>query len=122
MPLIARTVTTDTESSLQRRIMLALGRVPGLLVLRNNVGLADHVRPDGEPYRIPYGLGVGSPDLICFHSGRVFGLECKRPGESATTEQRDCHAMWLRGGAVRVYVVHSEGEAWAAWERERVGG
>lgn len=48
------------ETDIQTEIRRALGRVPGLALKRNNVGL-DTGR-QGRPVR--YGLGKGSPDLV----------------------------------------------------------
>lgn len=109
------------ENALQRAIEAAIGAEPDLLVLRNSVGQARHVHEDSaRVFFVPYGLGVGSPDLVCILAprGRWFCLEVKQPGEEPTDEQRKCHAVWRRFGAF-VAVVTSADEARAALEEAR---
>jgi hypothetical protein len=103
----------ESEAKIQRDIELALGSLPGVLVLRNSVGVARHVdAKTGVLRMVSYGLGVGSPDLLVVLApyGRLIGLEVKRPGEFPTMEQTRCHAAWRKFGA-RVYVVRSVAEA-----------
>lgn len=126
---IPRTPKRKGESATLRQIMLRLGREPDVLVLRNNVGRAVYVGPDGNEWTVPYGLGIGSPDLVCFlmrergglPSNACFGVEVKRPGEQPSADQLACHAMWRRYG-VNVYVCHSTEEAAAALTAERARG
>ncbi len=110
------------ESSIQASIELELGAEPDLLLLRNNVGVSIHFREDGSEYRIPYGLGKGSPDLVglLFRAGSAlwFCLEVKAPGEDATDEQKKCHTIWRRFGAF-ISVVESVEQARAALHRAR---
>lgn len=115
-----------SEASVQREILLEIGSEPDLLLLVNSVGRAKYDSPDGKPYTVPYGLGVGSPDLVGLLSGtdgiaRWFAIEVKRPGEEPRPEQVKCHEVWRRRGAL-VYTAHSPEEARAALEnaRERV--
>lgn len=90
------------ERDVQDAIELALGAEPDVLLLRNNVGVARHVADDGTERFVRFGLGPGSPDLLCIVAplGRVVGLEVKRPGEHATAEQLHVHAVWRRFGAI----------------------
>ena len=82
MPRIPRTERRGPrESDLLRAIMLDLGRESDTLVLRNNVGRAIHVGPNGDEWTVPYGLGVGSPDLLCVTAGRAWAIEVKMPGK-----------------------------------------
>jgi hypothetical protein len=109
------------ENSIQRDVELAIGAEPDLLILRNNVGQAKHINETtGDIYRMPYGLGVGSPDLVGILGprGRWFCLELKQPGELPTAKQRACHAAWRRFGAF-VATVTSVEEARAALEQAR---
>ena len=120
MPAIPRKPRRETEAALLRAIMLALGGEPDVLVLRNSVGRAVHVGANGREWTVPYGLGVGSPDLLLFTSGRAWALEVKRPGEHPTPEQSACHARWARHGVV-VTVVRSVADAREALTRAREG-
>lgn len=108
---------------MQRAIELALGAEPDCVLLRNNVGVARAVDDDGRERFTAYGLGVGSPDLILILApgGRLVGLEVKRPGEDATSEQLRVHAIWRRFGAV-VAVVHDVEEARAVLDDARRRG
>ena len=49
-----------TETDILRRTMLAVGRMAGIRVFRNNVGVAKF--PDGG--RVVYGLAPGSSDIV----------------------------------------------------------
>ncbi len=109
------------ENAVQRDIELAVGAESDLLLMRNNVGQAEHVNErTGAVYRMPYGLGVGSPDLVGILAprGRWFCLELKRPGEGPTKDQRSCHEVWKRFGAF-VAVASSVAEARAALDQAR---
>jgi|GEM_PF-1562160 len=110
------------EKEVQRRIEAKLGAEPDLLLLRNSVGRAKYVKED-KVFYVPYGLGVGSPDLV-FILRTPFGLgvwlcmEVKVPGEEPEPEQERCHEIWRRFGAL-IYVVHSVDEAVAALKDAR---
>lgn len=104
------------ESQVQREIELAIGALPGVLCLRNNVGRM----LDARGRWFAYGLGEGSPDLLCIVDGRAVGLEVKRPGGRAEPHQARCHEQWRAVGAF-VAVVTSAAEALAAIERARRG-
>lgn len=112
------------ENAIQRDVEAAIGAEPDLLLLRNNVGQAEHVNEKtARIYRLPYGLGVGSPDLVGILAphGRWFCLELKAPGEKPRKEQRECHAVWRRFGAF-VETATSVDEARAALARAREEG
>lgn len=103
------------EKEIQRAVELAIGAEHDLLLMRNSVGLAPYFdAKTGKTWRVPYGLGVGSPDLVgILLVGRLgvwLALEVKVPGEDATDEQAKVHAIWRRFGAY-VAVVHSVAEA-----------
>lgn len=122
-------------------IRVALNRLPGVKVDRNNVGSLEWA--PGKMLR--YGLGIGSADIVgaCMcevvtvprhlellargqpaHPTRVFAryfaLEVKWPGETPTEDQE----RWMRSkreiGAFAC-VVHSVDEALQAVERCRRG-
>jgi hypothetical protein len=120
------------ERDLQRQIEAAIGSEPDLLLLRNQVGeavyYATNAVGDAKEYHVPYGLGVGSPDLVALlratYGGRTvacwFCLEVKVRGQDADVHQAKCHAVWRRFGAF-VAVVHSVEEAREALRVARAG-
>jgi hypothetical protein len=56
---------SQLEKQIQRDIEADLGAEPDLLLLRNSVGEARYVdEQTGKEWHVPYGLGVGSPDLV----------------------------------------------------------
>ena len=112
----AATKCTHLETEIQALIMRAIGALPGVLCLRNANGKAQ-LRSGAW---IAYGLGDGSPDLLCVIAGRAVGLEVKRPGEKPEPHQEREHAVWRLHGAF-VAVVTSPAEALAAIERARAG-
>ena len=70
------------ESLLQDKIRLALGRVPGLVLWRNNCGY------DGER-RVRYGVGSpGGADLIGLYNGKFVAVEIKTPTGRQSDDQR----------------------------------
>lgn len=104
-----------SEGQIQDAIRLALSDEPGLVLWRNNVGVAEL-----RGARVRYGLAVGSADLIGCLDGRFVALEVKTPTGRATPEQR----LWLdlvrrHGGFAAV--VRSVDEARAAIARARQG-
>lgn len=116
-------VTRRSETAIQRDIELALGSEPDLLVIRNSVGVARHHTDDGRAYTVPYGLGVGSPDLVGLLRGedgqaRWFCLEIKADGGRVSAEQEKCHRVWRSFGAF-VAVVRSVDEARSALREAR---
>ena len=104
------------ESEVQRQIEAAIGAEPDFLLLRNSVGLAAHFDDkSGKTWRVPYGLGTGSPDLVgmlrvgpCLSAWVAIEVKC--PGEEAEPHQAVVHDQWRAFGAL-VYVVHSPDEA-----------
>ncbi|MEJ7728196.1 MAG: hypothetical protein WKG00_03190 [Polyangiaceae bacterium] len=123
-------------------MLLALGRYPGILLARNEVGqgytgdllfaLQKALRPFGRPameaavaatqrHRIVYGLGVGSPDLVGAVEGRAFGLELKTEVGVVSDVQSRWHSAASRRG-LHVEVVRRVEDALAAVDRCRAGG
>lgn len=112
------------EAEIQREVEAALGGEPDLVLLRNSVGRAKFFNEEtGSTYTVPFGLGIGSPDLVGILRtplglGVWFCIELKVPGEHPTEEQRKCHAIWRRFGAL-VYVATSVDEARRALDDAR---
>ena len=104
-----------SEGQIQDAIRLALTDEPGLVVWRNNTGVAEH-----RGARVRYGLAIGSADLIGCLDGRFIALEVKTAAGRTSPEQR----MWLdlvrRNGGFAA-VVRSVDEARAAIARARTG-
>ncbi len=107
-----------------RGIELGLGAEPGLIILRNSVGKATYTGADASEYHVPFGLGVGSPDLVGLlraPSGQFaawFCLEVKADEGDLDPEQVKCHAIWRRFGAL-IFVVRSVAEARVALDSAR---
>jgi len=100
-----------SEGEIQDAVRLALADVPGLVLWRNNVGMAEHWSPKGVR-RTRYGLAPGSADLIGCLSGRFVALEIKTPTGRLTPEQKTWLALVERHGGLTA-VVHSADEALA---------
>jgi hypothetical protein len=136
-----------SEAEIQQAIRLALGMEPGLVLWRNQVGMATHVASNGAMSRaVPYGVGgKGGSDLVgiltmhvsttcdpndtethypCLgherEVGRFVALEIKRPGGKPTKEQIEFIAL-VRSLGGFACVVTSVEEAHAAIERARHG-
>lgn len=97
------------ESRIQDEIRLALGRVPGLVLWRNNVGLAEM---HGRKVRFGVG-GPGGADLIGVFNGRFVAVEIKTPTGRQSEEQRTFQQLVEKKGGIYV-VLHSVDEA-LAW-------
>jgi len=104
-----------SEGQIQDAIRLALTDEPGLVLWRNNTGVAEH-----RGARVRYGLAVGSADLIGCLDGRFVALEVKTPVGRATPEQRQWLDLVRRNGGFAC-VVRSVEEAHAAIARARTG-
>lgn len=104
-----------SEGALQDAIRLALADEPGLVIWRNNVGVAEH-----RGARVRYGLAVGSADLVGILNGRFVALEIKTPTGRASPEQKLWLALVRRHGGFAA-VVRSVEEAQAAIARARRG-
>lgn len=86
------------EAITQAEILLAIGRIPGLLCWRNNSGAL----PDRSGRVIRYGL-VGSPDILACYRGRFLGIEVKaKDGKQREAQVNFQRALERAGG---VYVV-----------------
>jgi hypothetical protein len=104
-----------SEGQIQDAIRLALTDEPGLVVWRNNTGVAEH-----RGARVRYGLAVGSADLIGCLGGRFVALEVKAAAGRTSPEQRQWLDLVRRNGGFAA-VVRSVDEARAAIARARTG-
>lgn len=117
---------TRLERSVQADIEAEIGAEPDLLLFKNSVGKAKFFDDDAKEFVVPYGLGVGSPDLVGILRvsisgvtlGRWFCLEVKPPEGELEPEQEKTHAIWKSFGAF-IETVRSPAEARAALERAR---
>ena len=86
------------ESKIQREIRLALGKRDDVVVWRNNVGTlkTEH----GQ--HVKFGLCVGSADLIGIYkpTGQFLAIECKKPGEKQSQEQKMFEALVAISGGL----------------------
>lgn len=79
-----------SESQIQTAIRLAVGRIPGLVLWRNEQGHNTHW-PDGRKREHPIEYGVGHPggaDLIGCYRGAFVALEVKTPDGVQSSDQR----------------------------------
>lgn len=121
IPLPEKTARKKRETEISRAMLVALNRIPGVRVSRNNNGKSPvpctackHKLCRGCSMRlafpIVFGLGDGSPDLVGIitigghksalrqyvkHRPRAyaFGVEVKQPGKTAERDQRAWHAV-----------------------------
>lgn len=114
------------EKRIQAEIEADLGSEADLLLLRNSVGKAEYSNGEAKEYHVPFGLGVGSPDLVSILRvetgiapiGIWLCFEVKAEEGDVDPEQEKCHAIWRRFGAI-VVVVRSIAEARDALEEAR---
>jgi hypothetical protein len=114
------------EKKIQADIELALGSEPDLLLLRNAVGKATYVNDEAREFHVPFGIGVGSPDLVAMlrlATTPVIALwlclEVKAEEGDVDPEQEKCHRIWRSFGAL-IFVVRSVGEALGALREARM--
>lgn len=113
-----------SERDIQTAVRLAVGRLPGVVLWRNNVGVSE--RWNGRaPERIVYGLAPGSADLVGLVMredgfGRFIALEVKTPAGRISPEQKLWHDLVNRLGGYAA-VVRSVEEAITAVELARNG-
>lgn len=99
------------ESQLQDAIRLALGNVPGLVLWRNNQGVAEI-----RGYKVRFGVGgPGGADLIGIYRGRFIAVEIKTPTGRQFDEQRTFQQLVEKLGGVYVILRSvDEARAWIA--------
>ena len=104
-----------SESIIQHDIRLALSGLPGVVIWRNNVGIAFY--PDGS--RVRYGLGgPGGSDLIGMVDGRFTSIEVKSATGQESKEQALFRALVKAKGGFSC-IARSIEEACEAIERAR---
>ena len=117
------------EKALRREILHALSGLPDVLVRVNESNvftklvrlMPRELVAKANQAVLPeerFGLGVGSPDLLCVVRGICLFLELKAEDGRVSPEQRRWHSQ-ARARGVRVEVVRSVEEARAAVERVR---
>lgn len=110
-----------SEARIQDEIRAALGKIDGLVIWRNNVGIANHFDPNThETQTVKYGLADGSADLIGLLNGRFIALEVKRPGEAPTGKQQQWLTLVRNNGGFAA-IVTSADDARAAIVRAQKG-
>lgn len=105
------------ENQIQDAIRLAVGKLPDVVVWRNESGVAEH---HGRYVR--YGLQKGSADLIGLLApqGRLLALEVKTPRGRLSEEQK-LFLELVRGMGGFACVVTSAAEALLAIDRAKAG-
>lgn len=109
------------ESELQDCIRLALGSVAGLVLWRNNIGVAPALHGRGV---IRFGVGgPGGADLIGIYRGRFVAAEIKTTSGRQTEEQRTFQQLVTRlGGEYRVLRSVDDAHAWITDMEARLVG
>jgi hypothetical protein len=95
------------EDVLSDEVRVALGTLPGVIVMRNHVTYG--VRT-GRTNPELFGLGEGTPDLMVIVCGRLLGLELKTPVGRLSKKQMAVREAWEAAGAA-YRVARSVGEA-----------
>lgn len=100
-----------SEAALQDQIRLALGRVPGMALFRNNIGVAEI-----RGYKIRFGVGgPGGADLIGLYNGRFLAVEVKTPAGRQSPEQQTFQKLVEKlGGIYKILRSADEATEWAA--------
>jgi len=98
-----------SESALQDSIRLALGEVRGLVLFRNNIGVAEM---RGHTVRFGVG-GPGGADLIGIYNGRFVAVEIKTPTGRQSPDQKRFQALVeSKGGEYVILRSVDEARAW----------
>lgn len=97
------------EAEIQDAVRLALDSTPGLVLWRNNIGVADR---NGRMIRFGVG-GKGGADLIGMLNGRFVAIEIKTAAGKQTAEQRTFQQLVERCGGI--YVVLRSAEEARQW-------
>ena len=110
------------HTRLVKAILGDLGAEPGLLLVRNDTGVARFITATMKEHFVHYGFPShnGGPDILAVlaPTATLFGLEAKTGAATLTKEQRECHAVLAQFG-VRVFVVRSVGDARQAIQEMR---
>jgi hypothetical protein len=87
-----------SENVIQAEILLAIGRIPGLLIWRQNVGKMRAANGRVVSFGVP-----GCPDIIGCYRGRFIGIEVKTlTGKQREAQVRFQSALERAGG---IYVI-----------------
>ena len=99
------------ESALQDQIRLALGAVPGLVLFRNNIGVAEM-----RGYKVRFGVGgPGGADLIGLFNGRFIAIEIKTPiGRQSPDQKTFQRLIESKGGEYVILRSVDEAVAWVS--------
>jgi hypothetical protein len=109
----------NPEAALQRRILLAIDAPdvwcsPNVVAHGFSVGLYKELcsgcRTKSARFRLSFGLGTGSADIIGCVGSRFLGLEIKTPTGVVSSEQVHWHEQLRRRGA-QTFIVRSVDEA-----------
>lgn len=105
------------ESALQDEIRLALGRIPELVLWRNNIGVGEvRHRADDRGYKIRFGVGgPGGSDLIGLYRGRFVAVEIKTPTGRQSDDQRTFQTLVESKGGI--YIVLRSVDDALSWAR-----
>lgn len=97
------------ESAIQDAIRLALGNVPGLVLWRNNCGVAEI-----RGYKVRFGVAnPGGADLIGLWNGRFTAVEIKTDtGRQSPDQRRFQQLVEAKGGEYVILRSVDEAEAW----------
>jgi|SRR5882672_5297394 len=87
---------SQQETLIMDQIRLALGRDPGVLLFRNNIGSAQM----HGGFRVTFGVGgPGGADLLGILDARPLAIEVKSATGRQSPEQRRFQVLWeARGG------------------------
>lgn len=86
-----------SEAGIQAQILLAIGRMPGLLVWRQNVGKFKLETGRMISFGVP-----GCPDIIGCFRGRFIGIEVKTPAGRQSDQQKHFQAAVERAGGIYI--------------------
>ncbi len=100
-----------TESALQDQIRLALSPTPGLVLWRNNIGVAEM-----RGYKVRFGVGgPGGADLIGIYRSRFIAIEIKTPTGRQSPDQRTFqNLVESKGGEYVILRSVDDARAWIA--------
>jgi len=111
---------TESEKSIQNRILVELSAAPDVLVWRQNVGMGTMTNADGSTHKMQFGV-PGMADIGGICCGIALQLEVKSEKGKQTKQQ----AKWQKAVATvgGIYsVVRSPKDAWEAIEEARWRG
>ncbi len=99
------------ESAIQDQIRLELGAVPGLVLFRNNIGVAEM-----RGYKVRFGVGgPGGADLIGLWHGRFVAIEIKtETGRQSPDQKLFQRLIEAKGGEYVILRSVDEARAWVS--------